>query len=237
MSLWHFPFLLMGGSLVFLPSWFWERVERMSTALGAPTPSARPTAASRIGRRMASRSALRIRDNVVPGVLIAYVLLQNLSGLPGGPALPERVTWLGATLRLNQRWKMFAPEPATSDHYYLMPGTLADGRQIDLLRDGQPFRPEPPATNPWMVSPLPWGLYLEQTRVHSDQLPLHDGLASWQCRTWNAEHGGSDRLVTVEWLIHSWDLRGAREPNRTSLGIWDCAAAPGASTTRRKPQR
>ena len=236
LSLAQFPFFLMGGSLVFLPAGFWERVARVLPALGVRVRPA-PTGPSAIGQRAASRSAVarRIWENVVPGVLIAYVVLQNFSSLPGGPALPTSVTWLGATLRLNQHWKMYAPEPSTTDHYYLMPGTLADGRQIDLLRDGQPLRLEPPASPPWIASPFPWGLYLEHTQAHRRELPLHDSLAAWQCRTWNSEHGGSDRLVTVEWLIHSFDLSGADEPQRTSLGIWDCAAAPGASTTRRAP--
>ena len=239
LSLAHFPFFLMGGSLVFLPTWFWERIDRVWAALGKPTAAARPPAAPGIARRVPSRiaCATRIWENAIPGVLIAYVLLQNFSGLPGGPALPERVTWLGATLRLNQSWKMYAPAPNTIDHYYLMPGTLADGRQIDLLRDGQPLRLEPPASPPWMASPFPWGLYLEHSQAHRNELPLHDSLAAWQCRTWNAEHGGRDRLVTVEWLFHSFDMARAREPRRASLGIWDCAQAPGTSTTRRRPPR
>ena len=227
LDLGHFPLVLMGGVLVFLPSWFWDRL--VPRAAWVPSP------ASASGKAMAamsnrSRWPRIVWENVIPVVMIAYVLTQNTASLQEKSFLPGVAHEIGSTLHLNQTWKMYAPEPLKTDHYYVMAGSLRDGRQVDLLRDARPVSMDPPETTPWSVPPRPWFLYLEHTREHRQEVPLHDYLASWMCRNWNASHVGGDQLLTVEWFIRRYDLTGASEPRLELLGIWDCATDPSGFT-------
>lgn len=233
LNLGHFPFVLMGAVLVFLPSWFWERLEPGGAPASRPAPASGVAIASTSARDQRLRA---VWENVIPMVMIAYVLTQNTASLQTNSFLPEVVNQIGATFRLKQNWKMYAPEPLKTDHYYVMRGSLRDGSQVDLLRDARPVSMDPPETRPWSVSPRPWFLYLEHTRKHRREVPLHDYLASWMCRSWNASHMGGHQLLTLEWFIQRYDLTGASDPRLELLGSWDCATDPSGFTRPRVPR-
>jgi hypothetical protein len=212
-----FPATMMVGATAFLPGAFWDRLAARS-GRAAPDPGN--------GAGLPRRAAA-LRDGV-PLACIALVCLVNVSGLPGMGFLPPRIVWLAGTLRLDQGWRMYAPEPEDFDYFYVMPGRLADGRVVDVVRDGTPVSDEPPSSAPWRNPPRPWALHLDQARIHRRK-GLARPVAAYLCRRWNDAHTGVDRLVLLEWHMERYELdgRGGRSaPERRVIGRWRCAQGP-----------
>jgi hypothetical protein len=85
---------------------------------------------------------LRWRSHVVAqvivGLLAGYVFLWNVGSLKNAPFQMESdhkiLAW---TLRLDQRWNMFAPFPMKSDGWFIMNGVRRDGQIVRLWGDEQ----------------------------------------------------------------------------------------------------
>jgi hypothetical protein len=68
------------------------------------------------------------------------VLVLNLSTIPSlGVRVSDNFRSLSVITGLDQLWNMFAPFPAKDDGWYVVPGILRNGMQVDLSRSGKPF--------------------------------------------------------------------------------------------------
>jgi hypothetical protein len=76
-----------------------------------------------------------------------YVLLWNLREVnPWWRAVfPDDLNPIGRLLHVDQDWKLFAPQPPVDDGWYVMEGTLGDGRLVNLWDDTQPLPTDKPA--------------------------------------------------------------------------------------------
>ena len=218
-----FPWICIAGWLALTPGWLWDRVGwRVSDPglrlLGAPAlPSPR-------GWR---RGAPVLAHNLVAGFFLALIINWNLSTVGGSayavPALPRA---LGHTLRLDQKWNMFAPYPLKDDGWYAMPGQLSDGRWVDVWRGGEPqwateaeratwpdaTRPtpggQPDGSTQWLSRDKPavvssmyanqrWRKYMRNLWLKQyKDMRVYYGKAL--CRQHNATTRGGDRLRTFE---------------------------------------
>ncbi|MDJ0848194.1 MAG: HTTM domain-containing protein [Myxococcota bacterium] len=208
-----FPWVMMLGGVALLPPWFWTQLARAWPLVGE----------SPAGDRRSPSWLVQ----VFPAAALAYVVASNLASLEAA-RLPGPLGWLGGTLRLDQSWKMYAPQPETVDYFYVIPGTLADGRRVDLARDGRPLSFEAPEERPWRAPVRAWALYLDHARVHRAK-GLGLALAAWHCRGWNAEHGGRERLVRVEWMQERFDMTADRAHSQRVLGGWTCGGKLGTT--------
>ncbi|MBE9075929.1 HTTM domain-containing protein [Romeria aff. gracilis LEGE 07310] len=57
----------------------------------------------------------------------------------------QRVDWLSRLTRLDQSWSIFAPGAPKDDGWHVAVGQLADGREVDLLREGREVGFEKPS--------------------------------------------------------------------------------------------
>ena len=73
-----------------------------------------------------------LATNLLILLFLLYVFFWNLT-MVSAFTMPERVVPLGTFLGLNQSWDMFAPYPAKNDGWYVIPGTLRNGQQVDLM--------------------------------------------------------------------------------------------------------
>jgi hypothetical protein len=161
---------------------------------GAPTDLAELTRASSPHQRRWS-----IGINLCAAFFAGYILWWNLSTVLDMhiPAPPRTI---GSYLRLDQEWSMFAPYPAKQGIWYVIPGTLRSGQQVDLLpvtwgdlniHEGISW------DKPRLVSRTykneRWRKYLSNIRLrdHAEQVRY---FARYLCRTWNAQHDGVEAL-------------------------------------------
>jgi hypothetical protein len=144
-----------------------------------------------------------LATNLLVAFFLLYVFCWNLTTVSSF-AMSERVASLGTFLGLEQSWAMFAPYPLKEDGWYVIPGTLQGGQQVDLMpitrddfRSHQEVSWEKPQYLSGTYKNEQWRKYLAniwQTK-YADQR-LHFG--RYICREWNARHTGTNRLETFQ---------------------------------------
>ncbi len=191
MELGLFPLISMAGWIPFLPREFWDGVERR---LRRAPRAARPEVAS------SGPAVARIAGGALAGFFLAYVVLWNLEGLDTvrrGEVLPSRFAWVGHLLRIDQRWDMFAPSPLTDDGWYVVPGRLADGSRVDVLRGGRPLSWNKPESVSATYPNQRWRKYMMNLWLSWNQQhrPYY---AEWLCRSWNQGRPRRQRLQSLD---------------------------------------
>jgi hypothetical protein len=195
------------GLLPLLPSAFWDslgRKRRVVRLKGALCDRVRAilaplSGASRERRRTdVGRTESPQALTVTCWVLFLYVIGSNLQsvGLMRMPRMVEEAAW---SIRLSQDWRMFGyPIPRTG--YFVMPGLLRDGREIDLFAQGGPIagtidlgvRAELKTVGAYAetYSNARWLSYFRQ--IPRDRYGTH---AEYVARMWNRYHEGDDQLL------------------------------------------
>jgi hypothetical protein len=123
--------------------------------------------------------------------------------------LPDMAMNLAATLGLDQSWGVFAPQPGTLDGWYVIVGTLKNGRQANLFTGGYPLDGVeivdaiPPSSweKPELISAeyanSRWRKYL--INLYGDlHMQLRPYYVDYLCREWNARHSGGEELALIE---------------------------------------
>ena len=97
--------------------------------------------------------------NLLILLLLGYVLIWNVASLPNSPVkLSERAKAVGAILRLDQIWNMFASAPKHNS-WYVVAGTLKSGEVVDILRNGASVNWEHPDSIPALFPSYRWWKY------------------------------------------------------------------------------
>lgn len=219
MRLGLFPFVDVVALLPFLPPLFWRAVNRRP----AHAPSLPEEPAPADPRRAAARTLGDGLAVVCIVFVVAYTFGQHLPGF----GVPPFLSPLGGALGLEQRWSMFS-SPKMETSWHVLPGRLADGRAVDLLRGGALSwdKPRDPMS---LYRSKAWFLYLMRVvDPLSDHAALLERLASGLCVRWNAAHPSpADRLTFLEIALvrEKTDPRFAGEPPlRLSAWRQECPA-------------
>src|SRR5262249_20076294 len=138
--------------------------------------------------------------NALAGFFLAYVFLWNVQTLDFErfrAVFPPQANWVGDSFGLGQMWDMFAPYPLRDDGWYVVVGTLEDGREVDLFRGGAPVTWDKPPLISATYRNTRWRKYL--TNLWRQEFASNRELyASYLWRDWNARHGPGERVERVE---------------------------------------
>jgi len=171
-----------------------------------------------------------LATNLLALFFLLYVFCWNLTTVSEF-SMPDRVRSPGFFLGLDQSWAMFAPYPSKSGGWYVIPGTLRSGQQVDLLpvtRDD--FRPhevswEKPQYVVRIYKNQHWRKYFSNIlkEEYADQR-LHFG--RYICREWNARHAGAEQLTTfqITYMLEETlpDYRRQATPQKVVLWEHNC---------------
>lgn len=168
-------------------------------------------------RRLRWRST--IIAQLIAATLIGYVFLWNLTGLkPPSYEMPPKYKRVAWTLRLDQKWSMFAPFPMKSDGWFVLPGTLRNGETVDIWTLEPVTFDKPELGSTWYPGQR-WRKYLMnlwQARYKAHR--LHFG--RYMCRVWNRTHSEGETLETFH-LMYMKELTTleGHEPHRC-VSLW-----------------
>jgi predicted DCC family thiol-disulfide oxidoreductase YuxK len=156
-------------------------------------------------------------------ILMVYTIAWNIANLPNSPIeLSERLRSVGNLVGLHQSWELFAPFPAKDDGWYVIPGLLGDGRQLDLFRGGAELDWRKPKYIALTIKNNRWRKFLEALRRKE---PLRTAYAGYLCREWNRRHSGSeavqalDIIYMLEWTKPNFEHS---EPRRMRILKYHC---------------
>ncbi len=155
------------------------------------------TKALRAPRR--SETPVGVWGQTLAGAAFAVVVLWNLSTLKDPDiTFTSSTDWVARIPRLDQNWKMFAPTPLLDDGWYVVPGKLKNGREVDAFgrREG-PVTWEKPELGSVLYENERWRKYLMNLwkNEHRENW-LYYG--KYLCRSWNQNRVGDEQLGSFE---------------------------------------
>jgi len=157
------------------------------------------------------KTQLSLFGNVAAAVVLIYVLSWNLGGLNPKLGVPAKWQGVGYALGLDQIWSMFAP-PGTDDGWYVIPGKLRDGTEVDLFKAGAPVEFSKPKYIYRTYKNPRWNKYLYNIRTKFF-LTAGEYYARYLCTDWNAHHPPDQWLDELKILF----LRSAKTPLMTPV--------------------
>jgi predicted DCC family thiol-disulfide oxidoreductase YuxK len=178
---------------------------------------------------------------VVAALALAYCAALNVSSLkPDFWKPPAALHCVGHALYLDQHWRMFSPRPLEDDGWYVVIGTLADGTETDLLRDG-PVRWEKPASVADTYPNHRWRKYLANLAQAKRDRSYREAYARYLARDWKRRHPEAPaerQLERIEiWFMLEKTLPdGVAEPKPMRLWRHYCSEAAKAKLAGR-PER
>jgi predicted DCC family thiol-disulfide oxidoreductase YuxK len=131
-------------------------------------------------------------------LLLLYVFLWNIGSVPNSRfKMSERVRSIGELLGLAQGWTMFTPYPLKDDGWYVIPGKLKNGRQVDLFRNGEEITWAKPELVSATYKNFRWQKYMMNLwrKGYGQYRPYY---ALYLCRDWNSRHQPKLQLEELE---------------------------------------
>lgn len=199
-----FPTICVVAWIPFFPTWFWDRLTKQQTPenlLSSPKELFNPFPLQ-LHRVEASFVALCL-------VYTAYLNVQNVFPSAGNlPLIGQQWKHLGKALHINQHWPMFSV-PLYDDGWYVMAGTLVNGRVVDLFRPTQPFSWEEPPLGSAHYPNARWRKYIMNlwSKAYIPQRPL---FAQYLAREWDKTHLETEQVASVDVY---YILRSTPPPN------------------------
>jgi hypothetical protein len=209
-----FALVCIGYWLVFLPSGFWDFLERKigrQSASGAGGRTDRPLRRLRDLSGGTRRRAPGSRPvfigtfttNALAGGLLAYVLLLNVARMhqrPYATVFSPAIANAGKLTGLDQHWIMFSPHPPKFGSWFIIRGMQADGQMVDLWHPSEHISDTRPNLVSAMYASVPWRRCLGNMLEHNEPAYIRS-LGDYFRRRWDKTHPPMQRLVSAE-IVH-----------------------------------
>jgi len=207
MQLGIFPLVSIAGLLPFYPPFVWNAFERRADRspyaerlrggldrLAGILPDPHLARLGRSALPVRLPSARPLLSSILPWILLTMVVMSNAQAVDYGDN-PEPAAEALELIEADQSWQMFAPNPLTTTYWYVAPGNLTDGTQVDALHGGGVDYDRPPnAANTFRSAR--WRKYLGN--VHSLDHTNHPSyFANYLCERWDRTHDTQLADVTV----------------------------------------
>lgn len=199
--------------------WLGDRLDRLAAVLPSPDPG--HTLHSYVSVDLPS--ARPLFSTIVPWLFLTFVLLSNAYAVnPDDEEPPQPARELLEDVEADQSWQMFAPNPLTETRWYVVPGSLTDGTQVDAFHGGEvDWDPPPDAADTYPSAR--WRKYMGN--VHSlDHTDVPSYFANYLCDRWNRTH--DTRLATLRLVVVSQPGTPYGPPADTSREViqaYDCS--------------
>lgn len=171
----------------------------------------------------------------VAGVYLVAVVLWNtvtIDRLPLSVAHAMEPAML--PLRIDQGWPMFAPRPWQDDGWYVIPGTLEDGTEVDLW-SGKAVDWRKPANVEATEPNVRWRTY-HTMYWHQHLAKFRQYYAQWLCRDWNVDAPAGRHLLSLRviYMLEHTPLPGTA-PTIEQRVMWRHSCLPPGAEPGRPP--
>lgn len=204
-----FPWVSMICWLPLIPGEVWDRTRWQLAPAEAPAP----TALSRVGDVAALAS-------------FALICWWNLATwMPEHLSVPQPLRRWALQLRLDQKWDMYAPNPAQTDGWFIVDLTLEDGSHLDPATGKKPTRKKP-ADLTGMYGGSRWNKFMHGL-WEPGWADKREPYLDWVCRLYNADAAEGARATHAALILVKEKSPAPGEPQNTPeqvrLGALDCA--------------
>jgi hypothetical protein len=216
----------MVGWVIFLPSEFWDKILN-STRVGKMLNlkffrkiiSGSPTTSPRQFRPIKSHWV----TNALAFFFIMYALFWNLGTMNierYQPMLPSQYFWPGEFFGLVQKWGVFT-NPSGEGGWFVIPGKLQDGSEVDILRKGAPLNWDKPKSVPATIPNVRWRKYLDWIAIEwSTDYRAYYG--RYLCQQWNSHHRKEKTLASLRvYYLRQKILANFQKSSPEKILLWE----------------
>lgn len=155
---------------------------------------------------------------------LVYVIFWNVRALNFNRYVkyfPRYWNGIANVLRIDQYWDMFAPYPLKDDGWYVIPGQLRNGEEVDLFRGGASVSWERPELISATYPSQRWRKYMMNLwKKKNKDHRLYFG--RYLCREWNSRHKGEETLETFQiYFMLEKTLPPGQPTTIQKTKIWD----------------
>lgn len=204
-----FPWINVCSLIVFIPSLFWDRLFSSSVVQNFFNQIFRKILQfiEPVPRYNFSLSfKVSMLNNALSVFFLVYILFLNLQNFSPNYKVPEKISFIGVLLQLQQNWGMFLTDGIVGGYniWYVIPAKLKDGKEIDLFSGETPVK----WTKPRYIASLYKNRYWKKYMVILGRAyyPLSKRLpyfADFYCRDWNSKHQKNEHLETLDVYVMS----------------------------------
>lgn len=207
MHLLMFSGVMTAGWLALTPGWLWDRLgvpfdlegnaARWRARLAAHLPHA--------PARLSWFEKWPQFSRVFVTVCLLYVVAWNIRSTHHDQLVkffPAKLNAFGFVLRLDQFWTMFAPSPVNEDGWFVIPGKLVGGAEVDLFRDGAPVSWDRPDSIAATYRDRRWRRFYWMV-TGKDHTEIRRHYAQYLCREWDQRH---DEVLTNFQIVFMYEV-------------------------------
>lgn len=202
MRLGLFPLISLAALLILLPPGFWDYASGLEKTLSGIREyictffNNRGLITYTTSVNTETGKKLMILKSAVVIFFMIFVIYWNISTATGIYGLSRNTVWLGHLLRIDQKWDMFAPSPFKDDGWYVMPGTLRNGKRLDVFRKSQ-INWDKPRDAIVDYKTYRWRKYMRRLWIAGySGHRLYYG--KYICRKWNRDSDYMDNLMSFD---------------------------------------
>jgi predicted DCC family thiol-disulfide oxidoreductase YuxK len=169
---------------------------------------------------------LRIRPSLINTLLsiffIVVITYWNINTLKNDSRLIPSIWRVANIFQLYQRWDMFAPQPMTDDGWYVVPGELSDGTEVNVWKPGEKLDWEKPELVSNTFPHFRWRKYL--TNISFNNYSSHRlHFSRYLCRRWSADHPDEKPLKTFKifYMRETTPPPGIPLPDPEKVLLWN----------------
>ncbi len=206
-----FPLICATGLILFLPKEFWDfaekffafLVKKLGIKLGKKKSEAGSLKSNDFRLQTSGfkklHSTFNILYSIVMLILIFILIGWNFGTIPNsGFSLPSELHTVGYKLDLDQNWNMFAPFPAQVHGWYVMPGKLIDGSEVNVLFKDEALSENKSDKLPNKHIGQGWVKFFVDYIRNSNYSYLVKSYAEYTCREWNTNTPIAKMLKSFE---------------------------------------
>lgn len=146
-------------------------------------------------------------SNYLACFFIIYIFLWNMSSINFKYQVPEKIKWIGQLLRIDQRWGMFIPLYSWYSGWFVFPGRLKDGSEIDLFKNEKEISFEKPLLAREIYNNASWKAFYINTLLEPTYRKAFPYLLRYICYKWNQNHEESKQLTDFSLYFLKWEVK------------------------------
>ena len=162
-------------------------------------------------------------QQIIVLVVILYVVFLNISSISGvREKFPKDLYGPSYMLGLYQTWNLFAPYPVLGDGWFVMPGKLVNGKEVDLWRNAEKVTWDKPDEVRHDFKNNRWVKYMVNLSLNRKWKGHLLYYGRYLCRQWNDKHIGDERLHTfsINYIMEK-TLPDFKPPVPQKTNLWN----------------
>lgn len=194
MALGLFSYVSIAGWLPFLPASFWDFIASKTGMLGRDTTINSDGGHEGTDKKVAWKTSRSVQCFVA--FCLLYVFAWNVRTTNfdyHSRYFPPEWNTFGRALGISQYWNMFAPNPSTTDGWFIIAAMMEDGSEIDIYNEGKSLTWGKPEVVCRQHKNMRWRKYMMNLKDQKNQVH-REPMADYFYRTWNQKN--PDRTAT-----------------------------------------